>query len=57
MESKDLYLGLLKKKVFEFEEFLCEKGCVEVERDENLIRYKKFVKYNDKLQRELFDYK
>lgn len=49
MESKDLYLGLLKKKVFEFEEFLCEKGCVEVERDENLIRYKKFVKYNDKL--------
>lgn len=57
MESKDLHLGLLKKKVSELEELLREKGRVEVERDENSIRYKKLVKHNDKLQRELLDYK
>lgn len=57
MESKDLHLGLLKKKVGELEELLREKGRVEVERDENSIRYKKLVKHNDKLQRELLDYK
>lgn len=57
MESKDLHLGLLKKKVTELEELLREKGRVEVERDENSLRYKKLVKHNDKLQRELLDYK
>ncbi|XP_022792806.1 coiled-coil domain-containing protein 170-like [Stylophora pistillata] len=57
MESKDLHLGLLKKKVSELEELLREKGRVEVERDENSLRYKKLVKHNDKLQRELLDYK
>ena len=57
MESKDLHLGLLKKKVAELEDLLREKGRVEVERDENSLRYKKLVKHNDKLQRELLDYK
>ena len=57
IESKDLHLGLLKKKVAELEELLREKGRVEVERDENSLRYKKLVKHNDKLQRELLDYK
>ena len=57
MESKELHLGLLKKKVAELEELLREKGRVEVERDENSLRYKKLVKHNDKLQRELLDYK
>lgn len=57
IESKDLHLGLLKKKVSELEELLREKGRVEVERDENSLRYKKLVKHNDKLQRELLDYK
>ena len=57
MESKDLHLGLLKKKVTELEDLLRDKGRVEVERDENSIRYKKLVKQNDKLQRELLDYK
>ena len=57
IESKDLHLGLLKKKVAELEELLREKGRVEVERDDNSLRYKKLVKHNDKLQRELLDYK
>lgn len=57
LESKDLHLGLLKKKVTELEDLLRDKGRVEVERDENSIRYKKLVKQNDKLQRELLDYK
>ena len=57
MESKDLHLGLLKKKVAELEDLLREKGRVEVERDENSLRYKKLVKHNDKLQRELLNYK
>lgn len=57
MESKDLHLGLLKKKVAELEDLLREKERVEVERDENSLRYKKLVKHNDKLQRELLDYK
>ena len=38
MESKDLHLGLLKKKVAELEDLLREKGRVEVERDENSLR-------------------
>ena len=50
-------MGLLKKKVNELEDLLREKGRVEVERDENSLRYKKLVKHNDKLQRELLDYK
>jgi len=57
IESKDLHLGLLKKKVNELEDLLREKGRVEVERDENSLRYKKLVKHNDKLQRELLDCK
>lgn len=57
IESKDLHLGLLKKKVTELEDLLREKGRVEVERDDNSLRYKKLVKHNDKLQRELLDYK
>ncbi|XP_068682247.1 coiled-coil domain-containing protein 170-like [Montipora foliosa] len=57
IESKDLHLGLLKKKVAELEDLLREKGRVEVERDDNSLRYKKLVKHNDKLQRELLDYK
>ena len=57
IESKDLHLGLLKKKVNELEDLLREKGRVEVERDENSLKYKKLVKHNDKLQRELLDYK
>lgn len=50
-------MGLLKKKVNELEDLLREKGRVEVERDENSLRYKKLVKHNDKLQRELLDCK
>ena len=50
-------MGLLKKKVNELEDLLREKGRIEVERDENSLRYKKLVKQNDKLQRELLDYK
>ena len=57
MESKDLHLGLLKKKVSELEELLRDKSRVEVERDENSLRYKKLVKQIDKLQRELLEYK
>lgn len=57
IESKDLHLGLLKKKVAGLEDLLREKGRVEVERDDNSLRYKKLVKHNDKLQRELLDYK
>lgn len=57
IESKDLHLALLKKKVAELEDLLREKGRVEVERDDNSLRYKKLVKHNDKLQRELLDYK
>ncbi|XP_031554608.1 coiled-coil domain-containing protein 170-like [Actinia tenebrosa] len=57
IESKDLHQGLLKKKVDSLEEILRDKSRVEVERDENSIRFKKLVKHNDKLQRELLEYK
>ncbi|EDO48576.1 predicted protein [Nematostella vectensis] len=57
IESKDLHQGLLKKKVTSLEELLHDKGRVEVERDENSIKYRKLVKHNEKLQRELLDYK
>lgn len=57
IESKDLHQGLLKKKVDSLEEILRDKSRVEVERDENSIRFKKLMKHNEKLQRELLEYK
>ncbi|KAK3698829.1 hypothetical protein QZH41_016033 [Actinostola sp. cb2023] len=57
IESKDLHQGLLRKKVDSLDELLRDKGRVEVERDENSIKYKKLTKHNEKLQRELVDYK
>lgn len=41
----------------DLEELLREKGRVEVERDDNSIKFKKILKQNEKLQRELLEYK
>lgn len=47
----------MKKKVDSLEELLRDKGRVEIERDEHSIKFKKIIKHNEKLQRELVDYK
>ena len=57
IESKELTIGLLRKKVVGLEELVRDKGRVEVERDENSVKFKKILKHNEKLQRELLEYK
>jgi len=57
LESKDLHLGLLRKKVTNLEELMQGKTQIENERDDATTKYRKLVKMNEKLQRELVEYK
>ena len=53
MQSKDLQLGLLQKKLSSLEDTVKDKSRVEIERDESSIKFKKLQKQCDKYRGEL----
>ena len=53
VQSKDLQLGLLQKKLSSLEETIKDKSRVEVERDESSVRFKKLQKQSEKYRGEL----
>lgn len=57
LESKELQLGLLQKKLTSLEDVVRDKSRVEVERDESSIRFKKLQKQCEKYQREILQSK
>lgn len=57
VESKDLQLGLLQKKLSGLEDVVKDKGRVEVERDESSIKFRKLHKQCEKYQREMLESK
>lgn len=53
MQSKDLQLGLLQKKLSSLDDTIRSKSHVEVERDESTIKFKKLQKQCEKYRGEL----
>lgn len=53
VQSKELQLGLLQKKITSLEDTVKDKSRVEVERDESSVKFKKLQKQCDKYRGEL----